>query len=288
MGVKSLEWDDLRAAFAELIGTALFVFIGCGAYSASQKTAVFKSVTGVSLPLGYVLIAFAWGFSLAAVNWSIRGVRDAGHINPAVTFALIITKNITLLKGILFGLAQVVGAIGGAAILRGCTGADGFAGAAVLGEGVSEGEAFAMETILTFFWVFVFFCTSVHPWANLMDGQNAGKLINSPLALGFTVFVCSVVGIPYSGAGMNPARVLGVAIIDKTWDSDHHWLYWYGPLIGATIATLVYYIIYGHWEGGMNPRIEEENEHDGHGHAHHHHNNLNSNTKHDVEMAHQH
>jgi len=284
--VKALEWDDLRAAFAEMVGTAIYVFIGCGAYAASNKTAVFNAMTGTSIPLGYVLIAFAWGFSLAAVNWSIRGVKDAGHINPAVTFALPITKNITLLKAILFVLAQIVGSIGGAAILRGCTGADGFAGAAVIGEGVTEGQAFAMECILTFFWVFTFFCTSIHPWANLMDGQNAGKLINSPLALGFAVFVASVVGIPYSGAGMNPARVLGPAIIDKTWDDDHHWLYWYGPLIGATIATLVYYIIYGHWEGGMNPRMEED---DGHGHHHggHGHSHGHKHGGDDVEMAQQ-
>jgi len=273
MGLKPLEWDDLRASFAELVGTALYVFIGCGAFAAAKKTAVFSAGLGAELNFGYVLIAFAWGFSLAAVNWSVRGVKDAGHINPAVTFSLLITKNITLLKAILFGIAQVVGAISGAAILRGCTGADGFAGAAVLGAGVSEGEGFAMETILTFFWVFTYFCTSIHPYANL-DGQSAGKLINSPLALGFTVFVASVVGIPFSGAGMNPARVLGVAIIDKSWDNDHHWLYWYGPLIGATIATLVYYIIYGHWDGGMNPKAQdEENEAEA--------------EKRDVEMAHQ-
>jgi len=253
-----LEWDDLRASFAEVVGTALYVFIGCGAYAAAKKTAVFSSGLGVELSFSYVLIAFAWGFSLAAVNWSIRGVKDAGHINPAVTFSLLITKNITLLKAILFGIAQVVGAISGAAILRGCTGADGFAGALELGDNVSEGQGFATEAILTFFWVFVYFCTSIHPYANL-DGQSAGKLINSPLALGFTVFVASVVGIPFSGAGMNPARVIGPAIIDNSWDNDHHWIYWYGPLIGATIATLVYYIIYGHWDGGMNPKaIEEE------------------------------
>jgi len=257
--MRPLEWNDLRAGFAELVGTAIYVFIGCGAYSASFKTAVFDKSSGQMLPFGYVLIAFAWGFSLAAVNWSVRAAGDAGHLNPAVTFALLITKNITLLKAIVMAVCQVVGAIGGAAILRGCTGADGFKGAVVLGDGVSEGEGFAMEAVLTFFWVFSYFCTTVHPWANLLDGQNAGKLINSPLVLGFTVFVCSVVGIPFSGAGMNPARVIGVAIIDNSWDADHHWLYWYGPLIGATLAVLVYYVLYGHWEGGMNPKaIDEE------------------------------
>jgi len=260
MGMRPLHWNDLRAAFAELIGTALFVFIGCGAYSASYKTEVFSTLAGARLPFGYVLIAFAWGFSLAAVNWSVRAAGDAGHINPAVTFALLITKNITFLKALVMIVAQVVGAIAGAAILRGCTGADAFRGAVRIGDGVSEGEAFAMETVLTFFWVFTYFCTSVHPWANLHDGQNAGKLINSPLVLGFCVFVCSVVGIPFSGAAMNPARALGVAIIDNHWDADHHWLYWYGPLIGATIAVLVYYVIYGHWEGGMNPKVIDEKE----------------------------
>jgi len=82
---------------------------------------------------------------------------------------------------------------------------------------------------------------------------------------------------------MNPARVLGVAIIDNTWDSDNHWIYWYGPLIGCVVATLVYYLIYGHWEGGMNPRPIDEEEY--HGHAHHHghaHKHV------DVEMAQQH
>jgi len=258
--VKALEWGDLRGTFAELVGTALYVFIGCGAYAASKKSAVFSTVVGESLPFGYVLIAFAWGFSLAAVNWSVRGANDAGHINPAVTFAMLITRNISLLKGILYILAQIVGAIGGAAILRGCTGAEGFAGAVSIGDGVTEGQAFAMEAVLTFFWVFVYFCTSIHPWHDILDGQNAGKLINSPLALGFTVFVCSVVGIPFSGAGMNPARVIGAAIIDDSWDEDHHWLYWYGPLIGACVATLVYFMLYGHWEGGMNPKPVDEEE----------------------------
>jgi len=119
-----------------------------------------------------------------------------------------------------------------------------------------------------------------------MDGQSAGKLINSPLALGFTVFVCSVVGIPFSGAGMNPARVLGVAIIDKTWANDHHWLYWYGPLIGACIATLVYYIIYGHWEGGMNPKVKMLEEEEMHAHHDHHHGGHGHSHGHDdMEMA---
>jgi len=100
-----------------------------------------------------------------------------------------------------------------------------------------------------------------------------------------------VVGIPFSGAGMNPARVLGVAIIDDTWDSDHHWLYWYGPLIGATIATLVYYIIYGFRDGSMTAKnmemeTDESTQPDGHGHSHGH--GHYGHQHGDVEMAHQH
>jgi len=55
-----------------------------------------------------------------------------------------------------------------------------------------------------------------------------------------------LVGIPLTGASMNPARSFGPAVVANTW-SDH-WIYWLGPLIGAGIAALVYEFVFLHRE----------------------------------------
>jgi len=160
-----------------------------------------------------------------------------------------------------------VGAILGACILRGVVGADGFRGAVQLADGVTEGEAFAWEAILTFFWVFVYLCTSVPRPRDTHDIESHGKNVHAPVPIGLAVFTAHIVGIPWTGCGINPARVLGAAIVQNTWDSSAHWLYWVGPAIGSTVAAFVFYILYGRRYGGMHPSRVLKEERAGYDHA---------------------
>jgi len=255
--VHVLTWDDLRAAFAEFFAMAIYVFFGCGATSAAAKMVVVPAA-GDALDIGFFGVPFVWGFLITVLIFALRAV-SGGHINPAVTLALILTRGISVIVGVLYVVAQVLGAIFGAAVLRGVVRADGFHGTVGLGKDVSEGEGFAWEAVLTFFWVFTFLCTMV-PLPT--DIESHGKNVHAPIPIGLAVFVAHIVGIPFTGCGINPARVLGAALIQNDWDSDHHWFYWIGPLVGATIACFVYIIIYGGSPGGTHPnRVVKDERH---------------------------
>jgi len=49
-------------------------------------------------------------------------------------------------------------------------------------------------------------------------------------------------GVPLTGASMNPARSFGPALVADAW--DNHWVYWLGPLAGGGIAALAYYLTF--------------------------------------------
>ncbi len=89
------------------------------------------------------------------------------------------------------------------------------------------------EIILTFALVFVVFATAMDP---------KGLAHIAPLAIGFTVAVDHLVGVPMTGASMNPARSFGPALVAGAW--DNHWIYWVGPLIGGAVAALVYEFVF--------------------------------------------
>jgi len=81
--------------------------------------------------------------------------------------------------------------------------------------------------------VFVVFATAVDP---------KGLAGIAPAAIGLAVLVDHLVGVPLTGASMNPARSLGPAVVASEWAD--HWVYWVGPLAGATAAALVYKFVF--------------------------------------------
>jgi len=56
-------------------------------------------------------------------------------------------------------------------------------------------------------------------------------------AIGGMIFLLHLVGVPLTGASMNPARTFGPALISGFW--EFHWIYWIGPIIGGIIAGLI-------------------------------------------------
>jgi len=218
-----------RATLAEFIATLLFIFLGAGTVVVTGGL-IKEGLTSARL----VAIALAHGLAIALLVAATAKV-SGGHINPAVTFGALVTGKIDLTKAIMYVVAQLVGAVIGAWLLMLVipAAAQGNLGAHGLGSGITAGGGLLAEIVLTFALVFVVFATA-------MDPKGLGHL--APAAIGLTVLVDHLVGVPVTGASMNPARSFGPALAAGAW--DNHWIYWVGPLIGGALAALVYEFLF--------------------------------------------
>jgi MIP family channel proteins len=216
----------VKPVVAELIGTFGFVFIGAGSIITNILT------RGA---VGLVGIAFATGLALA-IMITIFAATSGGHINPAVTVGFLVTRRIAPLLGLLYIVAQLVGATLAGLLLR-VMYPQALWQAALLGTpnlapGVSFGLGVLIEAILTFFLLLAVFGTAVDPRAPKIGG----------FGIGLTVFVDILVGGPLTGAAMNPARTFGPALAGGFWQNDL--VYWIGPIIGAVIAASIYEYVF--------------------------------------------
>jgi aquaporin TIP len=228
-----------RAAAAELIATGLFVFLGVGAVVAGKN--ILGEGSGVSFVTA-IAIAHGLGILLAvAATANISG----GHINPAVTFAALATGKIKVSTGLLYVAAQLIGAVFAVLLIKAIVAGPAEVGLGVHGLSVYDpqvgggildnqvgdgaGAGLLLEIVLTFALVFVVFATAIDP---------KGPAHLAPAAIGLVIMADHFIGVPMTGASMNPARSFGPAIVANEWAD--HWIYWLGPLIGAALAALVY------------------------------------------------
>ena len=214
-----------KACVAEFIGTFTLIFIGVGAiYNSAQPN------SGVGL-LG---VALAHGLAIAVMVSATGGI-SGGHLNPAVSFGLMVGGKIDSPAMMAYWVAQLSGAtvagfFAGALI--------GVAGAVANGTPdigtvnnvpvVSFGQAVGIEAVLTFFLVFVVYGSAVDARAPKIGG----------LAIGLTVALDILFGGPLTGAAMNPARTFGPALASGHW--NNHLVYWIGPLLGGGAAGVIY------------------------------------------------
>ena len=207
---------------AEFIGTFALIFIGVGAIAADFLNGGESGLTGIALAHGLTI----------AVMISATAAISGGHLNPAVTIGLFFAKKIDAINTIGYVIAQCLGAIAGAFMIKLCvpeTALNEIAmGTPMLTEGVSVGMGLITEIILTFFVVFVVYGTAVDKRAPKVGG----------LFIGLTVALGILMGGPITGAAMNPARHLGPAIVSG--DFSNIWLYWLGPVIGGILAAVTY------------------------------------------------
>src|SRR5258706_12276178 len=229
---SKLSEQYVKPVVAELIGTFGFVFIGAG----SIVTNTFSRGA-----VGLIGIAFALGLGLA-IMITIFAATSGGHINPAVTIGFLVTRRIEPLLGLLYIVAQLVGATLAGLLFRaiypGGVWRAAQLGTTNLAPGVSFGTGVLIEEILTFVLLLAVFGTAVDPRAPKIGG----------FVIGLTVFVDVLVGGPLTGASMNPARTFGPALAGGFWQNDL--VYWIGPIVGAVIAALIYeYVILRPWRG---------------------------------------
>ncbi|PRQ43647.1 putative major intrinsic protein [Rosa chinensis] len=217
--------DALKAGLAEFISTLIFVFAGEGSGMAFNKL----TDNGSTTPAGLVAAALAHAFGLfvaVAVAANISG----GHVNPAVTFGAFVGGNISLLRGILYWVAQLLGSTVACLLLKFATNGQ-TTSAFALSSGVGVWNAFVFEIVMTFGLVYTVYATAVDP-----KRGNVGTI--APIAIGFIVGANILAGGAFDGASMNPAVSFGPALV--SWNWENHWVYWAGPLIGGGIAGLVY------------------------------------------------
>lgn len=200
------------ALVAEAVGTLALVFLGCGAIALGD--------------VGTAGVAAAFGLAIMTMIYAFGHVSGA-HFNPAVTAAFAVGRHFPTAHVIPYWVAQVAGAVAGAALLR-LTLGDALARAVTQPSG-SDGQAVVWEVLLTFFLMLVIVGVAT-------DTRAVGQA--AAIAIGGAVGIGALVGGPVSGASMNPARSLGPALVSG--DLSSIWIYVVAPPMGAVAAVLVY------------------------------------------------
>jgi MIP family channel proteins len=217
--------DAWRHFAAEFIGTFALVFVGSGAIIHSRLT---------GSPTGLIEVALAHGLILAVMVSAL--MRVSGHFNPAVTLALLANRRIEAMMAALYVVAQLIGAIAAAYALKFAFSDATFAatrgGGLTIALDVTGGQAFLVESIATFFLVFVVYGTAVD-----LRGPKIGGL-----AVGFVVAADILAIGPMTGASMNPARSFGPAVASGIYEAQL--LYFLAPIVGALVAGFLYEFLF--------------------------------------------
>ena len=237
-----------QRAFAEVLGTAALVLVGPGSVIATLRLAGKVAPFTEADLLG---ISFAFGFIITALVYALGKVSGC-HINPAVTFALAVTKRFPWREVPVYWISQYVGAVIGAFAIWGVFGQD----AVTFGMGQTH---FAADASGTYF-----------AEAALAEALGTGLLIlailgivdsRSPGQLAGLVIGGAVVGIilifgPITGASLNPARAFGPELVQAFAGGTTFWtqylpVYFIPGLVGAAAAAFAYDYL-------ANPRVVEK------------------------------
>ena len=211
-----------RRLLAEAFGTLALVFVAVGGDAAGV-------VTGGEV--GAAARAVAPALMIAAMIYAIGDVSGA-HFNPVVTAAFTVKRLFPPRLVPLYWIAQALGAIAGALVVRGLLG-DAVA-AGVSTPHIPSAAALGFEVVLTLLLVTVILGTADR---HRIVGTEAA------LAVGATIALCGLVALPLEGASMNPARSLGPAIVTGRFDAL--WIYVVGPFVGAALAVAANAMLHG-------------------------------------------
>ena len=201
---------------AEALGSFALVFAGAGAIMVNAKTH----------QLGHVGVALTFGLVIMAMIYAVGHISGA-HLNPAVTFAFALTRHFPWNRATSYWVAQIVGALVAAALLRGSLGNVAHVGA-TLPSG-SQSQSFLWELVMTAFLMFVILAVAT-------DTRAVGEA--AAIAVGGTVAFDAMFGGPISGASMNPGRSIGPAVVSG--DLHSLWIYILAPTAGACVGALAY------------------------------------------------
>jgi aquaporin Z len=223
-----------RKLAAEFIGTFWLVLGGCGS---AVLAAAFPHVG-----IGLVGVSLAFGLTVLTMAYTIGDVSGC-HLNPAVTFGLVLGGRHAGKELLPYWVVQVLGGVAAAWILTfiaGGNGTDPLAGG-LAANGFADhspghyslGAGFVCELIMTAVFLFVIMGAT--------DKRAPAGF--APIAIGLALTLIHLISIPVTNTSVNPARSTGPAVFVQGWALAQLWLFWVAPLLGGAIGALVYRFI---------------------------------------------
>jgi aquaporin Z len=227
-----------KKLLAELIGTFWLVLGGCGS---AVLAAAFPG-----LGIGFVGVALAFGLTVMTMAFAIGHISGC-HLNPAVSVGLWVGRRFPGRELIPYVIAQVIGAVAGAAVLfviaSGKAGFDVAGGFASNGFGEHSPGGYSMvaalvcEVVMTFMFLIIILGST---------DKRAPKGL-APIAIGLGLTLIHLISIPVTNTSVNPARSTAPALFVGGWATQQLWLFWVAPIVGAALAGLVY-LLFGNGE----------------------------------------
>ena len=240
----------VRKLISEFVGTMLLVVFGCGVAVAANT--YVASIFGAGLPFTIVAIALAFGLILTALVYTIGNVSGC-HVNPAVSIAMAIDKRMNVIECIEYIVVQILGAIVGSIVLAmifgsyQSLGANGFDALSALPNLTTMPVAILVEIILTFTFVLVVLAVTAKK-----DNHSNGLII------GLTLTLVHIMGLPFTGTSVNPARSIGPALFTGGEAFAQVWVFVVAPIAGAILAALFYKFVIKSYE--EETKVEEDME----------------------------
>jgi aquaporin Z len=225
---------DVRKLTAEFVGTFLLVFLAVGtaifgisAIVGADGNGPGSGVVGVALAFGLVLLGVAYAF----------GPVSGAHVNPAVTLAMLVGRRMPTSEAIGYWIVQFLGAIAAGGVLKlfvsnfGVTDYTGALGTNSYDNGaINLAGAFVLEVLLTAAFVLVI----------LLVTEKIAAPGFAGIAIGLTLTLVHLVGIPLTGTSVNPARSLRPAIFEGGVAMQQVWLFILALLVGALVAVVIW------------------------------------------------
>lgn len=213
--------EAVKKYVAEFIGTFVLVLFGCG-------TAAAVGCNGADPNVAYMLTALAFGLSIVAMAYSIGRVSGC-HVNPAVSIAMLVSGKLSAKDFVGYVVAQVLGAIVGAALIGVFLGWDcGFGANGLYNADVAL--SLVIECVLTFVFVLVILGVTA----------KTDNAVVAGLVIGLSLTLVHILGIHFTGTSVNPARSFGPALFAGGDALANVWVFIVAPLVGGVLAALVW------------------------------------------------
>ncbi|XP_076953054.1 putative aquaporin TIP5-1 [Bidens hawaiensis] len=214
-----------RSYLAEFLSTFFFVFAATGSAMASRNISPESPMVD---PSGLVATAIATAFELSAAVYVAVNV-SGGHLNPAVTFGMVIGGHISIPLAIFYWISQMVGSIFACMLLRFLTVSQNVPVHEIPDEMTGFGASI-LEGVMTFALVYTVFAAG--------DPRRGAFGTIGPLVIGLIQGANVLALGPFTGGSMNPAYSFGLGMVGGSFKNQA--VYWIGPMIGAGLASVVY------------------------------------------------